>query len=206
LVLLPERAIYWPSRRMLLVADVHLGKAASFRALGIPIPPGSTRSTLVRLDDAIRRTESERICFLGDLWHAKAGRTPEAIEQFGIWRASHAAIKMTLVEGNHDVRSGRLLAEWDIAEVAEPHPVGPFSFCHHPDIACYGAYRLAGHIHPAVLLEGRGRQALRLPCFYFGPEGGLLPSFGDFTGFATIKPCPEDRIFVVADDRVVKVA
>ena len=35
LVLLAERAAYLPAQRALLVADVHVGKAASFRGLGV---------------------------------------------------------------------------------------------------------------------------------------------------------------------------
>jgi uncharacterized protein len=37
-LLLPERALFWPRACALVVADVHWGKAASFRAAGIPIP------------------------------------------------------------------------------------------------------------------------------------------------------------------------
>ena len=34
--LLPERALWWPAQRMLMVADAHFGKAATFRARGVP--------------------------------------------------------------------------------------------------------------------------------------------------------------------------
>ena len=42
LLLLPEKAVYWPAEQMLIVADIHFGKAASFRALGVPVPRGTT--------------------------------------------------------------------------------------------------------------------------------------------------------------------
>ena len=48
--LLPERALYWPRACTLVVADVHWGKAATFRAAGIPIPSGTTTEDLARLD------------------------------------------------------------------------------------------------------------------------------------------------------------
>ena len=41
-VLLAGRALLWPERRTLLVADLHLGKGAVFRARGVPVPSGST--------------------------------------------------------------------------------------------------------------------------------------------------------------------
>jgi metallophosphoesterase superfamily enzyme len=48
--LLADRALYWPERRWLCVADAHFGKAAAFRALGQPVPRGTTANNLARLD------------------------------------------------------------------------------------------------------------------------------------------------------------
>ena len=66
-------------------------------------------------------------------------------------------------------------------------------------------YNLAGHIHPCVRLRGAGRQRLRLPCFYFGDRQGILPAFGTFTGLGDVEVQNGDRVFVIADDRVVEV-
>ena len=41
--LLPEKAIYLPDSGSLLVSDVHLGKAETFQALGVPVA-GQIRS------------------------------------------------------------------------------------------------------------------------------------------------------------------
>jgi metallophosphoesterase superfamily enzyme len=65
-----------------------------------------------------------------------------------------------------------------------------------------GAYVLAGHVHPAAVLGGRAQQRLRLPCFHFGPQVGVLPAFGAFTGMHVLPRGPGDRVFVVADDTV----
>src|SRR5919112_4797670 len=72
--LLSERAIYWPGASTLVVADLHWGKASTFRAVGIPIPIGTTSDDLARLDSALQRTQARRMVVLGDLFHAKAGR------------------------------------------------------------------------------------------------------------------------------------
>ncbi len=52
LVPLPERALWLPDAGLLLVADAHIGKAQSFRRLGVPVPEGTTAGTLARLDAA----------------------------------------------------------------------------------------------------------------------------------------------------------
>ena len=50
LQLLPGRAAYLPDARALLIADAHIGKAVSFRKLGVPVPGGTTDETLRRVD------------------------------------------------------------------------------------------------------------------------------------------------------------
>jgi metallophosphoesterase superfamily enzyme len=67
-------------------------------------------------------------------------------------------------------------------------------------------YVLAGHVHPAVRLYGPARQRERLPCFAFGRDVGILPAFGDFTGFGDVDPREFERIYAIADDRVLLVS
>ena len=74
LYLLAERALWWPNASTLIVADLHWGKASTFRAAGIPIPIGTTSDDLARLDSALTRSGARRMVVLGDLFHAKAGR------------------------------------------------------------------------------------------------------------------------------------
>lgn len=205
LVAMPDGALWWPSQQTAFVADVHLGKAESFRALSIPVPHGTTHETLARLDRLVCQTSVERLVFLGDLWHARAGRTERIDEAFLTWRHGHAELEVTLVEGNHDRRAGRAPDGARVDEVLEGTTIGPFVLCHYPDPSERG-YVLAGHLHPAVVLDGRAAQSLRLPCFWFGEQVGVLPSFGDFTGHSCVRPRRGDRVFVLADDRVIAVA
>jgi DNA ligase-associated metallophosphoesterase len=204
LLLLPERAIYWPAQSALIVSDLHIGKAAAFRAAGVPVPEQTTAATLNRLSQAIARTGAAAILCLGDLLHAASGRTPAALTAVENWRQKHAFCRVLLIRGNHDVRAGDPPPEWEMTCVDEPWTYGPFALRHRP-AATPDRYTLAGHVHPAVSLNGRGRQQLTLPCFHFGPQLGLLPAFGDFTGTALVRPTAGDQVFVVAGTRVVPV-
>ena len=124
--LLAERALFWPRARTLFVADVHLGKAAAFRAGGVAIPRGATANDLARLDALIERTAASRLVVLGDFLHAAAGRVPALHAAFTRWRAAHAPLSITLVRGNHDLRAGDPPPAWDIEVVRESAPAGAF--------------------------------------------------------------------------------
>ena len=204
LVLLPERAAFWPARETLFVADFHLGKAASFRAAGIPMPAGTTSENVERLGRAIDRTRASRVVFLGDFLHAAEGRASRTFERFSAWRQSRADVKFTLIRGNHDRKAGDPPGEWKIDCADAGAALGPFVLNHEPGPSRAG-YALAGHIHPAVRLSGEGDETLRLPCFWFAKGHGVLPAFGAFTGSAVVRPRPGDRVFVIAEEEVVRV-
>jgi len=78
--LLPDRAMLLRDGRALIVADVHWGKAASFRAQGVPVPRGTTQAGLARLDDALTRTGATRLYVLGDLLHARNSLAPDTVQ------------------------------------------------------------------------------------------------------------------------------
>ncbi len=201
LVAMPQKALWWPAESTLFVADVHLGKDASFQATGIPLPLGATTETLERLTHLLCLMNPQRLVMLGDLWHAKAGRTKGLLEEFCAWRAAHSTIEMLLVEGNHDARSGPLPKDLDVREVQEPYSEGPFVLCHYPAGSKDG-YVLSGHVHPGVRLEGKARQSMLVPCFWFGTQTAVLPSFGSFTGCCRVLPRGGDQVLIVAGDRV----
>ena len=203
LFLLPEGAIYWPAQSALLAADLHIGKGAAFRVDGMPLPAGSSEATLRRIGCLLDSYHPDKLYILGDFWHAKQGRTERIHDLLSAWRRSHPKLAMTLVEGNHDRRSGELPADLEIQTFRDLH-IGPFVLRHHPEEDERG-YVLAGHIHPAVRLIGGGRQVERLPAFWFGPRVGVLPSFGEFTGSATVYPSPGDQVFIIAGDHVMRV-
>ena len=203
--LLAERAAYWERARTLLIADPHFGKAAAFRAAGVPVPRGTTTGSLARLDAALSRTGATRIVFLGDFLHAREGREPETTRVVAEWRRRNASIDMLLVRGNHDKRAGDPGPEIDIRSVDAPRAEPPFVFTHKPAVSDDG-YVICGHVHPAARLTGPGRETVRLPCFWAGSRTMVLPAFGEFTGVAEIDPQPGDRVWVVADATVVGVS
>ena len=205
LQLLPEGCAHVPAARTLLVADAHFGKAHSFRRLGVPVPEGPTDNTLARLSAALRNTGATQLIFLGDLLHSRHAQDAAALAPVTRWREQHADLHLVLVRGNHDQHAGDPPKAWRVLAVDEPMALGTLQLHHHPTPPAAGHYTLGGHLHPAVRLGGRGPDRLRLPCFHFGATLGVLPAFGDFTGGHLVKRRPGDRVFALADGRVVEV-
>lgn len=205
LALLSERVVFWPARKTLFVADFHLGKAASFRRAGIPLPAGTTTENVERLGRAIDRTKAKEVVFLGDFLHSVDGRAPRTFATFAAWREARRAVGLTIVRGNHDKKAGDPPAEWNVRCIEAGEALGPYVLNHEPG-PVRGGYALAGHIHPAVRLSASGEKSLRLPCFWFGARYGVLPAFGAFTGNAEVLPRRGDQVFVIAEEEVLRVA
>ena len=202
--LLPAGAAYWHDRRWLVVADVHFGKAATFRALGIPVPHGTTNATLARLTALVALTQPSAVIFLGDLFHAREAHAAGTLAAVRAWREQHRSLELILVEGNHDLRAGAPPADLAITVVAEPFRVDQIAFAHHPKF-CVDATTIAGHMHPAVRIAGRADDGVRVPCFWLRDGLAILPAFGAFTGGARIEREPGDRVVAIADDRLFEI-
>jgi DNA ligase-associated metallophosphoesterase len=205
LVLSSERAAFDPLAKSLFIADAHFGKDAVFRARGIPVPVGTTGESLARLDALVATHRPESVVFLGDLLHARESHADETLDALAAWRAKHRALRLVLVEGNHDRHAGALPAAFGVEVVKEPHTLGPWALCHHPQ-AVDGAYALAGHEHPVYRVATR-IDSVRLPCFRFGKRAGVLPAFGAFTGgFEVNDAARGEAVYVVAGERVLAVS
>lgn len=202
LVLLPDKALWWPAAGTLFVADTHFGKTAAFRTRGIPAPD-DTEIDLRRLDGLLAATGSVRIVVLGDFWHAREGRSADVFQLLDAWRQRHGSLRIVITWGNHDRHAGDFPPAWRF-DVADAWDEGPFQGRHQPG-AAPDRYVLSGHVHPALTLRDRHGGTLRAPCFVVGRQCAILPAFGSFTGTETWRPEPGDRMFAVGPEEVIEV-
>ncbi|MFZ1806467.1 MAG: ligase-associated DNA damage response endonuclease PdeM [Cyclobacteriaceae bacterium] len=202
LQLLPQKAVLVPDERILLVADLHLGKANHFRRSGIPVPNAVNSKNLETLIELINSHQPEKVIFLGDLFHSSYNEEWEALGQI----VRHfGSTEFQLVRGNHDIMSELQYKRCHL-NVVEQLEMGPFLLTHEPlEVIPENKYNMAGHIHPGVRLKGKGRQSITLPCFYFGKHQAIFPAFGAFTGFVRVPVSKGDDVFVIADQRVIKI-
>jgi DNA ligase-associated metallophosphoesterase len=202
LELLPQKAVYLPFKRILLIADLHLGKVNHYRKAGYPVPTKANDENTTVLIDLLNHYKPERILFLGDLFHSHYNEEWEVLGQV---IRHFQPVSFELVMGNHDIMSTLQYERHNVTIHREEVRIGKLLLTHAPlEKEEAGFYNIAGHIHPGARLYGKGRQALLLPCFYFGKHMGILPAFGSFTGLYPVRVSKGDQVFVIAEGEVIE--
>ena len=202
--LLPERCVFWQETGALILADLHLGKAAHLRHHGMPIPEGNTADDLDRLTATIGRTVAREIILCGDFFHARTAQSPAILDMVATWRARHPDISVSLVIGNHDLGRALPPPRCGIALAGAAWHRPPFDFIHDPAHA-RGGITICGHLHPLAALSGA--RGLKAPCFWWQASAQtlILPAFGTFTAGVAIRPEPEDKLHAIFNNTVIPV-
>lgn len=187
LTLTNQRAIYWKNENALILSDIHIGKTAHFRRHGIPMPDDILQKDLERLKALITHFEVNQLLIVGDLFHAE---TNSDMSTFKLWLRQFENLKLVLIKGNHDMQSNQLMNNLGI-EVKTEMNIGPFTLIHEPEDGNSDSFTISGHTHPGVLIKGKGKQKLKLPCYQINLKQLILPAFSLFTGL-NIKSKPEN--------------
>lgn len=174
LMLDPAGVLWWPARRLLAVADLHLEKGSSLAAKGTLLPPYDSRATLDRLLPLVRRYAPARIIALGDSFHDRFGFGRLGREDSARLRALVEVVPIVWVLGNHDPAPptslpGEAVPEWREGPIAFRHEGGGTT----PEVC--------GHHHPKAMVLTRGKAVAR-PCFVADARRLMLPAFGAYTG------------------------
>ncbi|NAY92603.1 ligase-associated DNA damage response endonuclease PdeM [Muricauda sp. JGD-17] len=191
--------IFWKQKSLLLISDVHLGKVSHFRKFGAAVPRKAIHKNYVLLDKVVTDFQPFQICFLGDLFHSYLNKEWQLFEN---WVAKTPA-EIILVSGNHDIIAPEKFEQLQVKVFSE-WVLDDFLLTHHPEER-EGLFTFCGHIHPAIKLQGFGRQRLKLSCFFKTKNQMILPAFGEFTGTHALQPSKEDEVYAIVEDAVVKV-
>jgi DNA ligase-associated metallophosphoesterase len=196
LMALPQGALFWPARRALLVADLHLEKASWFAKGGQMLPPYDSIATLADLTALAAATGAAEIWCLGDSFHDRQGCDRLPAEARALLTALTARTRWTWITGNHDPgfadhepaamrpahgcelrgSSHRFIG----GEIVEEAEVDGLLLRHEAEP---GETRpeLSGHFHPKLRIHLRGRLVSRR-CFVATERKLILPAFGALTG------------------------
>jgi len=177
----PEGALWWPARRLLAVADLHLEKGSSYARFGTLLPPYDSGTTLMRLERLLRRYRPETVVALGDSFHD--ADAPARLGQSDRARLTRlvASTDWVWIAGNHDPEPPPDMGGRRAAVLT----IGPVTFRHEPAVGTApgdaGAGEVAGHLHPRAAVALR-EATVAARCFVTDGRRLVLPAFGAYTG------------------------
>lgn len=205
LLLHPQRVMYWPAQKTLLVADVHVGKEHVFARQGIGIPAGISESGLRSLFELATASCADRLIVLGDFMHAVPHSSERWLNVLTELMNQHSQLSVEIVAGNHDRQAGRSILDSRIIWHTAALIAGPWVLQHEPCKDDRG-YVLCGHLHPVWRFGNARRGGVRAPVFWFREHWAVLPAFGEFTGGVVIEPDnKKDKLFITGPDCVISV-
>ncbi len=202
----PDRCLFWEEQNILILADIHLGKTGHFRKAGIPVPEGVNKADLQRLIAQLFFFKADRVIIVGDFTHSSANKE---LEFFKKWRNDFPLFRFDLVKGNHDILDDHWYTETNIIIHKKELVIGDFCFRHEtkttdPFENGSASFVFSGHVHPGIRISGRGRQALRFPCFYFSKGHCILPAFSKFTGNYKVEPKKGEIVYAITGTELIK--
>lgn len=200
--LLLEKAIFIPKDKILVIADLHLGKAAHFRKSGLALPLISEQADYQLLNQMLIDYQPEKVWFLGDLFHSEKNNSWDVfinlIQQY-------SNIQFSLIKGNHDIINMDFYAASQIKVYAHGIQYHDLLFTHEPlSVIPEGVINIAGHIHPGYSVRGMGKQKITLPCFYKRSNSFLLPAFGYLTGLYILKKEMDVTVYILTPTAVIQ--
>lgn len=181
LVALPQGALYWPVRRALLVADLHLEKGSWFARFGQMLPPYDSMATLADLTLVVAATAAREVWCLGDSFHDAHGCERLPAPARAMLCEMTGGTRWTWITGNHDPHSpASRLVDHCGGEIVDEAIVDGLVLRHEAR-AEETRPELSGHFHPKLRVSLRGRKISRR-CFVHTPTKLILPAFGALTG------------------------
>ncbi len=158
-------ALWLAAERLLVVADLHWGYAASHRARGNLLPCWGDDQIEQRLLALLADYRPAEMLWLGDVVHAAEGAA--SAESF----LRSSPVPIAAIAGNHDrrwpgarerfVRRGRFFFHHGDASPAVPDD----------------CIEVIGHLHPAIAWGDGAGSRLKLPGLIVQPRRLILPAF-----------------------------
>ncbi len=182
--------VWFAAERLLVVADLHWGYAASHRARGNLLPMWSDDEIERRLRSLVTDYAPVEMLWLGDIVHAAEGSA--RAERF----LRESPMPVTVLAGNHDRR-------WPGA--AETTARRGRFFFHHGDVARpvpAGAIEVIGHHHPAYQWTDSARGRVKLSAIVTSPRQLVLPAFSPWAAGTEFAPEAESTLWVIAPNRI----
>ena len=202
-LLTPERALIHQEEATAFIADLHLGKSAHFRKSGIAIPQNIPDTDIGSIRELVHRYALQKIYILGDLFHSAYNTEWSKFEQL---MEELKEVDFILIKGNHDILPQNIYNNSKLTIQEEPYLWKGIELRHLPHSPNTDApFNIAGHIHPGVIMKGKARATIKLPCFLVSNRQIILPAFGRFTGLFQDKERKSYSKYGILSEKLIKI-
>lgn len=169
--------LYWPRKKTIIVADLHLEKSSFFASQGKFLPPYDSLETLTIFKKKLDQVNIKKVILLGDVFHDNDGYDRLDKKTKNIFNAIINKYEIIFVIGNHD----KSISIPQIKTLKNYNHEG-ISFSHYPFYSSgKNKVEIFGHFHPKITIKVRGKNISK-KCFVIDERKILLPAFGKFTG------------------------
>ncbi|WP_182418430.1 ligase-associated DNA damage response endonuclease PdeM [Bartonella sp. HY038] len=176
LILDASGAIYWPSEKLLIIADLHFEKGNAFARQGHLIPPLDTKITIEKLTKLFAHYQPEAILSLGDSFHDTRIFNFIAPDIRQYLTSLSQQFHWIWISGNHDP----FLPDNLNGEIVTKKKIQTLTFCHEPQKNGEKG-QVSGHLHPAKRIKRYGA-SIRGFCFATDFSRLILPALGAYAG------------------------
>lgn len=196
--LLPQRAVYWPAQRAVVIADAHIGRSSAHQQHTTTL----LQVLLARLSQVISATAATQCIVLGDLFHRRKQYLPDSIESFVQWRQHNPTFDMLLVRGNHERAMGDPPPRCGLRCVNPGFVLDGVTLLHEP--RQQPGFAMAAHLHPCMLVPGTRTARVAVACFIWHPNYLVLPAFEDVVpGRVVARQVAERQAYILHDEVVL---
>jgi putative SbcD/Mre11-related phosphoesterase len=173
-----DLCLHIPEERTVVVADLHIGYESALEAEGIHIPRIQTNAIKQSLAQIIEKYEPDRLVVLGDLKHEFSRNLGQEMRDVrAVLDSVSNQVEVILVKGNHDNYLENIVSRIQIPVVPQYKAAGlTFVHGHQP---CADRPLIMGHEHPSIKIVEKVGAYLKMPCFVYLREEGILvlPAF-----------------------------
>jgi len=167
-----EPALFFKEKRILIVADLHIGIERELREKGLQVS-SQTKSMTKRLVSLIKKYHPQKIILLGDIKHNIPTSTIQErtdVKRFIETIQSYGAIH--ILPGNHDGNIKRLLPSDIFLHPSDGFVFENIGFIHGhrwpKEEMMHCKYVILGHTHPTIMLTDRLGYKTYEPCWIRG--------------------------------------
>jgi len=169
-------SIYFPSEKMAVLSDLHIGFEEVMAEKGLLLPKMQKNKIIELLERIYNYYDVEKILIDGDFKHEFSKNVRQEWDEIEeIIRYISDRSDLIVVKGNHDNYLQTILSKYGI-QIMKYYNMGNYTFVHGDKVIDFKNHFIIGHEHPSIKIRDRVGGMVSMPSFLHGHGITVLPS------------------------------